>query len=241
MATVLDLNKKFVLKLEKAGINPPTLCARLATDMSRSMDSLYRNGWVNKMVDLFIGAALKFDDNGELEMLFFDNEVVAAPNATQQDGGKYMSTKGKHVSARGGTNFAPMIQALLQLERGEPLEEAPKQGFFAKTVSLFKKVASSGTVGPSTEDNSYAGIITDGACSDGALTEQILANADKRTFYQFIGIGSEVDKKFLDRLAKAHSNVGVIYIPEPTKLTPDTFYEAMCNAKFGDWIKSLNP
>lgn len=222
-AVVLDLKKKFELNLKKAGIDVPILQARVAIDKSGSMESLFRSGWVDQTVDLFIGAALKFDDNGELEVGFFNHKFEVAPSATAADGGCYLLTKGKKHHADGGTAFAPIIGAFEN--RSEPVR---KPGFFGR---LLGQKAEAPEV-----QRAYVGIITDGANSDHVAFEKALANTSGDTFYQFIGIGAAVDRQYLQALSNRYSHVAFVQIQDPTKMTPDSFYEALCNPKFAAWV-----
>lgn len=226
-AIVLDLKKKFELNLTKAGIlNVPILQARAAIDKSGSMEDLFRRGWVSSTLDLFIGAALKFDDNGELEVGFFNTEFHATPVATAEDGGTYMTTKGKKHGASGGTSFAPIVAAF----ENWPKEPAAKPGL------LSRMFGSKPAAEPEEQPRAYVGVITDGVNGDRSEFEQILAQTDGKTFYQFIGIGSGVDVKYLELLSKRYKHLSFVHIKDPTAMTPDSFYEALCNPKFAAWI-----
>jgi hypothetical protein len=224
---VLDLKKKFELNLIKANIlNVPILQARAAIDKSGSMDNLFKRGWVDTALDLFIGAALKFDDNGELEVGFFNTNFQQTSVATADDGGKYMLTKGKSQYAGGGTSFAPIIESF----ENWPKEEEKKPGFFA---GLFAKKAPS-DIEP--QLRAYVGVITDGDNGDRRQFEEILDKTDGNTFYQFIGIGDGVDKSYLESISKRYKHVSFVHIKDPTKMTPDSFYAELCNPKFAAWI-----
>lgn len=226
---ILNLKKTFELNLTKAGIDVPTLQAKAAIDCSGSMGYLYQSGWVDRTVDLFIGAALKFDDNGELEIGFFNNNFIEAPVATIEDGGKYMRTKGKSVRAYGGTCFAPIIQAFG--EKVAPVEK--KRGIFSRMFGAKQEEAPKEPV-----MRSYVGIVTDGENSD---VSNLLAELNSRnstdTFYQFIGIGNQVNVEFLTNLSAKYDNVGFILLEDPTAITPDSFYGELCNPKFAAWVK----
>jgi hypothetical protein len=260
-AIILDLNKKFVLNLEKAGIvNVPILQARAVIDKSGSMSGLYESGWVSNVLNLFIGAALKFDDNGELEVGFFNDSFIQTPVATADDADTYFSTKARGLRADGGTHYAPFIaafdngllaerQALADKAAGKRVQEnAPATGgFFNKLVSSVfgssKKEKdrvveidspSSAVVGGiqlSTELQdglrAYVGVITDGENSD---------DSEFVPLFQFILIGHGVHPKKLEKLAEKHKHIGVVHIKDPLSMTPDSFYQALCNEKFKAWI-----
>jgi hypothetical protein len=223
-AIVLDLKKKFELNLEKAGIlNVPILQARLAIDKSGSMSDLFKNGWVSNAIDLFIGAALKFDDNGELEVGFFNSDFDPAPMAYDKDVGVYLKTKGKAHFANGGTNFAPIISNF-----ENPHEKTKKPGLISRLFG--------GRAAPVEQFRAYVGVITDGENSDALEFRNALDGTDGNTFYQFIGIGNQVNKTYLMAAAAKFPHLSFVHIEDPTKMTPDDFYAALCNPKFADWI-----
>lgn len=92
---VLDLNKKITLSLEKAGVvEVPKLEVRLAVDESGSMQDEYEAGLVDAIINRFIVAAMKFDDNKSLDVAFFSNDITDAPAALESDIGTYLKTKG---------------------------------------------------------------------------------------------------------------------------------------------------
>jgi hypothetical protein len=228
----LNLKKAFEINLKKANIEVPILAARAAIDKSGSMGDLYRNGWVDKTIDLFIGAALKFDDNGELEIGFFNQEMTMAPNAVAEDAGQYLRTKGAKHHADGGTAFSPVIEEFEEMQH-------PSTG----TEGLIGNIAKSvfgGLFGKKKEEpriRAYAGIITDGANNDHDDVEILLRQSNGETFYQFIGIGNQVDTAYLKSLQDRFPFVGFVHLEKPTEVTPDQFYEKLCNPKFADWIK----
>ena len=87
----------------------------LAMDYSGSMDRLYYNGSVQKVITRLLPIALKFDDNGELESWLFSNgsqklEPVNANNySTYVD--DYMLSSGMTM---GGTNYAPVLKDIVK-------------------------------------------------------------------------------------------------------------------------------
>ena len=235
---VLDLTKKFELNLTKAGIlTIPVLRTRAAIDYSGSMADLFRRGFVQRLVDLFIPAALKFDDNGELELGFFNTEFEETEVATLQDAGKYMATKGLKIVADGGTKFGPVIAWTMEEDTRE--EAKPAGGFFSRMKAV---VTGATAAAPSSlpDCGGYIGIVTDGANSDRVSFERQMQSADKDTFYQFIGLGSQVDDEYLEALAAKYVNVGFFHIVNPLTLDDDKFYEQICNPKFAAWVAVYN-
>lgn len=235
-AVVLDMAKKFELNMQKKGIITfPVLRTRAAIDKSGSMEGNFRSGYVSKSVDRFIAAALKFDDNGELEIGFFDTDFQETPVATLEDAGQYMTTKGARVYANGGTEFAPIVAWTLEEDTREGA--AQSGGFFGGIKKLFGSAPQSSLP----DCGQYTGIITDGANNDKSKFEALLKKTDaKDSFFQFIGIGNGVDTDYLDSLERRFPNVGFVYIKDPRKVDDDAFYELLSNDRFVDWVAQYN-
>lgn len=246
---VLDLSKTFELNLTKAGVAKiPVLRTRAAIDRSGSMAHNFDQGFVQRAVDLFIAAALKFDDNGELEIGFFNHSFTETEVAVLADAGRYMRTKGGEIDARGGTEFAPVIDWTLEEDtRGQAPQQEEAKGFFGKLKSALvgspKTEAAAGAVALP-DCGQYLGIVTDGKLESHASMqrfEHALSNVDQfETFIQFIGIGDGVDTAYLNRVANAYVNVSFVHITNPLKFDDNSFYEQLSNAKFVSWIEQYN-
>src|SRR5437870_11883392 len=86
------------------------MAVKLAVDISGSMDDELRSGWVQDTVDLFLAAAMKFDDDGQMEIGFFNTSFKMYPDMTEVDAGTYIKAQG--VRANGGTAFGDVIGEL---------------------------------------------------------------------------------------------------------------------------------
>ncbi|ATN92896.1 hypothetical protein QGX11_gp133 [Pseudomonas phage PPSC2] len=221
---LLDLTKSLELNLEKAQIlNVPAMAVKLLVDKSGSMSYEFANGWVQNTIDLFLVAAMKFDDDGVLQIGFFNTQFEETPEVTAADVGTYVRRNG--ISAGGGTAFADGLEAF---KGGKQV--AKKGGLFGRLFG--------GSSATSTEKATpvYIALITDGENGDKRAFEAQLASLDN-TFVQIVGIGSGVDKRYLDGVAKQYKNVSVIYLPDPKAVTPDSFYEALLNEDLKNFIK----
>lgn len=235
---LLDLNKTFQLNLDKAGITQdkiPTLEVICYVDKSGSMDDLYSNGFVNTAVNLFLPLALKFDDNGQIEMGFFDTAAHDAPFATEADFGNYMARA--RVRAGGGTNFAPIIQAIETQRADTEIQviEQPAKGLLGKLFGKTEKVEVAVPTGQ-TQYRKYAAIKTDGDCFDQGQFERELAKTSGDTFYQFIALGTQVNAKYLQRIADQYKHVAFFVIEDPSNISSDEFYAKIVNEKFTAWM-----
>lgn len=231
---ILDLSKKFELNLQKNGFDKiPVMKTRLAVDRSGSMSSEFSSGWVKKTIDLFLGAALKFDDNQELELTFYNNTPtdVETISLTKYDL--------DIPSAFGGTQYTPAIEALIEdLEGGTIVNkiEKPASGFFGKLFGKTETVTETVTI-PASDDPIYIGFITDGDPQDrGDFLSLLESIKDKNVFIQFIVLRTDVNREFLGKVG-AYKNVDVAQINNPTKMTTDDLYEILANKKLLAWIK----
>ena len=225
----LNLNKtvkSFELNLEKAGFdlsNLPKLQVKLAVDKSGSMHALYNNGFVEMVVDLAIVAGMKFDDNQEIDVGFFNNLFHNAKIAKATDFGKYMNHYGN--IAEGGTEFYPVLEAMYDQN------EVKKPSFFNKLVESVTKRP------PKPNYRTYLFIITDGENTDRSKTLHFLSTVDRSmTYVQFIGIGKSINKQYLESYATG-DNVHVLHYPDPSKITADQFYQDICHEEFLNWSK----
>jgi uncharacterized protein with von Willebrand factor type A (vWA) domain len=203
---MLDLTKSLELNLAKAQIfTPITMAVKIAVDKSGSMDDEFRCGWVQDTIDLFLAAAMKFDDDGKMEMGFFNTKFERTPDATVDDHGRYINKHG--IRAGGGTSFADAIKGL---------KGSNKSGFF----SFGKKATPT-----------YLALITDGENNDKPEFEKQLDSLEN-TFVQIVAIGNGCDKRYLDAIAAKYDTVEVLYIPNPKVVDQNKFYELLLNEEF---------
>lgn len=203
---MLDLTKALELNLEKAQIfTPITMAVKLAVDKSGSMSDEFACGWVQDTLDLFLAAAMKFDDDGVMEIGFFNTSFDRTPDMTVDDAHTYI--RDNRIYAGGGTNFADAIKGLKGKNKG---------GFF----SFGKKPTPV-----------YLALITDGENNDKREFEAQLDSLEN-TFVQIVAIGNGVNKRYLDAVAAKYDTVEVIYIQNPKAVDQNKFYELLLNEEF---------
>jgi uncharacterized protein YegL len=218
---MLDLTKALELNLVKADIlTVPKMAVKLAVDKSGSMDDEFRCGWVQDTLDLFLAAAMKFDDDGKMEIGFFNTSFKKERDMVEADAGQYI--RKERIVAGGGTNFA---EAIAQLKGSfKPV----KSGFFG---GLFGRGAPEKVVA------TYLALITDGQNNDQYEFESQLDSLEN-TFVQIVAIGSGCDKRYLDYIADKYDTVEVLYVANPKAVTQDKFYELLLNEEFKAFIKN---
>ena len=225
MTLTLDLTKKIELSLEKAGIvNVPRLEVRLAVDESGSMQDEYRDGLVDAIIDRFIVAAMKFDDNQSLDVAFFNDSIREAPSALAEDVGSYIARKFPRRQW-GGTSYAPIV-TMFETRQAEPVV----------TKGLFGLGGGSKQADGTSKYRGYVAVITDGDNMDKATFERAMDRTSGDTYFEFIAIGTDIHPRYLTEIANRYSNVGFTHIKSPKTIGDQEFYDALINDKLVAWL-----
>lgn len=184
-------------------------------DRSGSMSSLYRNGYVQDVLTRLLPLALKFDDNGELEVYVFNGNCTKMPAMTRENYENYVEEKimRKGYGPSGGTSYAPAIK---------------------QTISDYND----GSAYPA-----FGIFITDGANDDRYETDNAVRNSSKyKIFYQFVGIGGErfdYLQKLDDLSGRAVDNTAFIKVSDFSKLSDDELYAKLLE-QYPAWLKAMN-
>ena len=229
MTDVINLAKekaeKVTISLAKKGLTKlPTMRVLADLDISGSMNGLYSRGVVEEVFKRLIGYALTFDDNGEIEVVAFDERPHELPGATASDFGSYI---GKHVKrlVGGGTQYAPTVAANLA-------KLFPKAGTFA---NIFSKAATSA------KDPALVLFFTDGDTSTHDVNEtgKLLGEAEKSgkpVYFHLIGIGTGATFQGLKKLADDYDNCGFIHM-RSIEMTDEQMYDALATEEFLAFLK----
>ena len=84
----------------------------MALDYSGSMDTLYRNGTTQEVVENLLPLAMNFDDNGTMESWIFDDDFHRLSDITLKNLSGYIQRETKRYSM-GGTCYAPVMRDIL--------------------------------------------------------------------------------------------------------------------------------
>lgn len=201
-------------KSSKVDMAKHTARVALAMDYSGSMDGLFRNGDVQKVVTRLLPIALRFDDNGELESWLFSNGKQRLEPVTVDNYDTYVNSVMKKSSmAMGGTNYAPVLRDI---------------------VKHYKNIE------PSTIP-AFIIFITDGENWDANETNEIIRElSNYNMFVQFIGIGNENFRylKELDNLSgREHDNTGFTAVEDMNKLSDEQLYTEILR-QYKDWLNN---
>ena len=230
----LDKSKQVVLDLTKSlGIGNQKAQVVLAIDYSGSMNHLYHNGTVQRIVERIIPIAMAFDDNEAIEVYRFDHGskkigTDVTPHNYEGYVDKYVNT-----GSMGGTNYTPVMEAIT------------KDFTKSKGGSFIKKLFGSKTMSDAqaAELPVYVIFITDGDCSDANETLRYVKEISNREiFWQFVGVGYSSFRTLeqLDTVGgRVVDNANFFQISDSKKLlsmTDEQLYGKLLH-EFPDWLR----
>lgn len=212
----LNLRKEtFSISLRKN--NMENVMARVAVvmDKSGSMSSLYNKGKVQDVLERLLPIAIKFDDNGELDMWLFSTSAKRTEGITENDFYQYVEREvlgKKENDFWGGTNYAPAINDVVNKYVKEEPSNVP----------------------------CYVIFITDGENFDKDEARRAIVEASKyNIFWQFVGIGNENFKflKSLDNMdGRVVDNANFFAINDLDNIADEKLYD-MLLAEYPEWEK----
>lgn len=240
--------------LAKAGITKiPPVRVGLALDVSGSAQGLYTSGIVQKTVDRLIAVAMKFDDNGELDMWSFTNGFDRLESASATDEGSYVQEQileNDDITLWQGTEYGPVLEDMVNFwfpgksAAQEVVEETT--GFFGKLFG--KKVAATAapvsTAGTDAHGQSIGlpamGIfVTDGENSDRGHAAQVLRDsANVNVYWVLVGVGPSHNFKFLEEQADKLDNVGFVNLSSLDISDESLYQQLIGTTEFTGWIKT---
>ena len=206
------------VNLEKAVSSHSVLngqVARVAVvmDYSGSMYRLFHGGVVQEVLERLLPIAMKFDDNGEMELWLFENGFRRLPNITLDNYYGYVDREIlSHKYHMGGTCYAPVMKDIMHKYMEEDPADLPDFVLF----------------------------LTDGANSDKSAATKTLTEASKMPiFWQFIGLGAG-PFPFLEKLddmeGRFVDNANFFALEDITKLSDDALYD-MLLGEFPCWLE----
>ena len=211
------LNNHLVRLKKDSGIDLSNHRARVfvVIDRSGSMGGLYRDGSVQDVLTRLLPLALKFDDNGELEVYVFNTSCTQMAPVTIGNYENYVQKEiiRKGYSPSGGTQYAPVVeQTTKDYNDGSPY---PAFGI----------------------------VITDGENSDHDRTDRAVRESSKhKIFYQFVGIGYENFRYLqdLDDLSgRAVDNTAFVKVADFNRLSDDELYQKLLE-QYPQWLRAMH-
>lgn len=183
-------------------------------DRSGSMNSLYRNGSIQNTLTRLLPLALKFDDNGELDVYLFNTSYIQLPSMTIKNYENYVNEQilKKGYAPSGGTSYSPVIN---------------------KTISDYTD---------NSDLPAFGIFITDGENNDYSETDAAIRISSRhKIFYKFIGMGNENFKylRKLDNLSgRTVDNTAFCKVSSFDTLNDEQLYNKLLE-QYPDWLKAM--
>ena len=212
-----SLNRHIVRLKKEKNIDLSNHRARVfvVLDRSGSMGHLYRNGAVQDVLTRLLPLALRFDDNGELEVYVFNRECTPMPAMSLSNYETYVDRviMSNRYGPFGGTSYSPVINQTIS----DYNDKSPYPAF-----GIF---------------------ITDGENDDAYATDKAIRKSSKyKIFYQFVGIGYEKFnylRKLDDLDGRAVDNTAFIKVSDFSQLDDEQLYAKLLE-QYPQWLKAMN-
>ncbi len=218
---LIDLSKKLAVSLKKNGLEETVAKVILVLDASGSMTSQYDRGNVQGVVDRIATLAMRFDDDGELDVWAFASRCSKMPSIVAQ------SVSGYIDRAREGSSFLSIIGRL-----GVGNNEPP----------VMREIMKYSTDGGKPSDQSvptFVIFITDGGIYLDKEIKKILIEASSYPiFWQFVGLGGSgygILKKLDAMSGRIVDNAGFFHVDDLKKISDQTLYDRLLK-EFPDWL-----
>ena len=216
--SVISLDKSLISLEKKSGINFDGHKAKVAVvmDYSGSMSRLYKNGEVQRTLNRLMPLALRFDDNGELDVWIFDDNYHRLESMDLNNFESYVNEEIIRKGYRMGcTSYAPVLQDVIR--------------------KYFVEDAATSHI------PTFVVFITDGSNDDKRATNEIIKESSyKNIFIQFVGIGNE-RFEYLERLddltGRPVDNTGFIKVQDMARLSDEQLFDMLLD-QYPDWLKN---
>lgn len=238
MSNLIDLTKKAGIVLEKKKLSNIQAEIVLAIDCSGSMNRLYQNGTVQQLVERLLAIGMNMDANKEIDVFQFNGDSKHIGVATESNHSNFV--KDKHMSAGGGTNYAPVMKDIIN-EYGVTLTDSSnsptKKGFLG---GLFGSKQVNKVVETKKADHpTFVFFITDGNNFDAAEAERVVRECSNQPiFWQFVGIGHESFtflRKLDDLSGRVVDNANFFKVNDISTISDEELYDKLLT-EFPDWL-----
>lgn len=232
MALSLDKKTELVtrLTLEK-NIRPDLkMEVKVISDVSGSMQNLYRDGTVNDVLVSMLAFAMRFDPNKTVESYIFASDAIKTDDITQKNYEKYVDSNIMNRRWNALWTGTVYSRALALLDKPTKQETG---GFFKKLFSKPEEV-----VAKTSEFKSWVMFITDGETSSSDEDDTIaqIEALGSTTYIQFVGVGTQIDDSFLKRVSRKFDNCGYVHVPNISKMTEEDLYSAIITDELKEFL-----
>lgn len=219
---LISLAKQVSSVLDKYGLDNHTADVALVLDFSGSMSSVYKNGFVQKIADALMGAAVLFDDNQSIDVFLFDDRSEHIGELTPKQFDGQIARWEKQHGLGGGTRYGAVMKSVMEHYLGSSKQsEQPLQR----------------------DKPIYVLFVTDGDATDKSVATKMIREASYAPiFWQFIGVNTgwgsnfdylekldDLDRRFVD-------NADFFAIKKPDDLKQDELFNKMFT-EYPNWLK----
>lgn len=223
-------------------------------DGSGSAKELWLSGTMQEAIQLVLPTAVLIDDDGQLPVAVFndgDNFTIVGEPMTQKNYDGYVernivTRRGQtRISLFGGTDYSPVLKALLRQEG--VIQDRAKPGGGGFLSSWFGGGSGGGTETAYVSDPKASPIVveffTDGDCSNGdeSVTADLLASLEQhkcKVYVLFVGVGTGSSFRYIKRLADDRGNVGFTSIKDlRSAVGSDSIMEQLLPDELLAWLK----
>ncbi len=197
----------------------------LVIDISGSMHRAFQSGRVQKLAEKALAIATQFDDDGEIDVLAFDDGARYVGTMNLDNFRTFIDQKVAPLVG-GSTYYAPVMKKVLEQYGIRGTEAAKKKpgflaGLFGKKLDDSKLDAPTPAAVPG-----YVMFITDGDNFDKPEAKEVIKDASKYPiFWQFMGLGQRNQFPFLIQLDEMSGrfvdNANFFAVEDPANV-PDT-------------------
>lgn len=236
----IDLNKraeKVNIVLTKRNLSKaPKMRVGFVTDVSGSAKWMYDRGIIQDTLDRLLAVALKFDDNGEMDVWSFHNNFNRLETASAADEKTYVKNEIlPKASLWGGTSYAPVMNDVVTFYFKDEVVEKKTGGF----LGFGGKTETTTITKTDKTTPALCLFITDGVNDDQSRTLQVLKDAVKYPVYwMMVGVGDARHFKFLEQVADDLPNVGFVNL-ESLDITDEQLYEEIINPELVEFIRKF--
>lgn len=215
--SIISLDKTLINLSKDKGISLEKHRAKVAVvmDYSYSMEMLYSGGAVQDVLTRIMPLALRFDDDGELDVWLFTSKSKRVEPMDLNNFETYVKKVVKKSGfSMGSTYYAPVL--------GDVLDK-----YFIEEKET-------------SEIPTFVIFITDGENMDEGKTDKVVReSAEKNIFIQFVGIGDE-EFKYLSKLddltGRPIDNTGFIKVSDMAGLSDDELYNMLLD-QYPEWLR----
>lgn len=217
--STISLEKTLIDLTKRSGVsfNEHRAKVGLVLDYSGSMRNLYKDGTVQETLTRLMPLALKFDDNGELDVWLFHEGFYRLESMDINSYSDYVhSVIDKGNYRMGTTSYAPVLSDVMKK-------------YFVED----KKTSNIPT---------FLIFVTDGNNDDKRETDRLIReSAEKNIFIQFVGIGHErfeYLQKLDDLSGRRVDNTGFFKVENLKKLSDDELYNMLLD-QYPEWLTAV--